>query len=287
MAKEDKVIITCALTGAVTTRAQCPAIPYTPVELGEEARRAFEAGATVVHIHAREEDGSPSFRKERFIEIAQEVRSRSPVLINFSTGAIGISIEDRTSHLSVTKPAIAALNMGTINYARYSPKRKDWVFNFVFENSIEDITKCIQIMHASDVVPELECFDSGHIGTAWPLLDMGVLKPPLNFSFIIGLHTGIPASTASIHHQRTLLPPGSNWQVIGISHDQWRWIAASLTLGGNIRVGLEDNFYVHPGVQAQSNADLVQKAVRMARDIGREPATRDEAIQALGLKNIQ
>lgn len=285
MADSDKVVITCALTGAVTTRAQCEAIPYTPVEIAEEAKRAYDAGATIVHIHAREDDGIPSFRKERFIEIAEEVRKRSPVLINFSTGAIGISIEERTAHLPVTRPAIAALNMGTLNYAKYSPKRKDWIFDFVFTNTIEDITKCIQIMHASDVVPEMECFDSGHIGTVGPLLDMGVVQPPLNFSFIIGLHTGIPASTPSICHQLTLIPPGSNWQVIGISSDQWKWIAASLTLGGNIRVGLEDNFYVSPGVQARSNADLVEKAVRMSRDVGREPANREETIQLLGLKN--
>jgi uncharacterized protein (DUF849 family) len=284
MAASDKVVITCALTGAVTTRRQCEAIPYTPVEIAEEAKRAWEAGAAVVHIHAREDDGTPSWRAEVFEAIARETRARCPVILNFSTGGAG-PMTERCEHIRRVKPEMAALNMGSMNYAKYSPKRKDLVFEFVFQNPFSDIRAFLEVMREAGSKPELECFDVGHTNSIAPLLDMGLLKTPIQFSFIMGVLGGINASIENLAMQARQIPPDSTWEVIGISTEQWKLIAGALALGGNIRVGLEDNFYLDAaGTQmAKSNGDLVAKAVRMARDIGREPATVEEAKQLLSI----
>ncbi len=282
MGLRDKVVITCALTGAIANKAQCPHIPYTAEEIAEEARRAYEAGAAVVHIHAREDDGSPTINVEAFRRIYKAVRGLSPVLINFSTGAIGVTREQRIAHIPSCKPEIAALNMGTMNYAKYSPRRKDFVFSMEFLNPIPDIMYYLKTMQENGVQPECECFDVGQLETVYPLMDMGVLK---NFqvSCILGVVGAIQATARNLAHLSSLVPQGIPWQVIGISNDQWMLCATALALGGNIRVGLEDNFYLSPGVMAEGNAPLVEKAVRMARDIGREPATVEEARQLLKL----
>lgn len=284
MSLNDKVVITCALTGAVANRAQCPHIPYTPDEIGEEARRAYEAGASVVHIHAREDDGTPSISVDIFRRIHEAVRKRSPVLINFSTGAVHVSREERIAHIPACRPEIAALNMGTMNYAKYSPRRKDLVFSLEFINPIPDIIYYLKIMQDNGVQPECECFDVGHLETTYPLIDMGLLKH-FQVSCILGVVGGIQATARNLAHLSSLVPRGIPWQVIGISLDQWMLCSTALAMGGNIRVGLEDNFYLSGGVMAEGNGPLVEKAARMARDIGREPATVEEAKLLLGLKN--
>lgn len=279
----DRVIVTAALTGVAANRQQCPAIPYTPVEIAEEARRAYEAGAAIVHIHAREDDGSPSHRVEVYRAIMEETRRRCPVLLNFSTGAVGIPAHQRVAHIRELAPELGALNMGSMNYAKYSPEQKAFRFDHVFANPFRDIAMFLEAMNEAGVKPELECFDAGHLHNTVPLIDMGLLKPPLQFSLILGVLGGIAPTTQSLVHMASLVPPGSTWEVIGISHPQWRLLAAALSLGGNVRVGLEDNFYVRPGVMAKSNAELVAKAVRMAEDVGRTVATVQEARAMLGL----
>lgn len=282
----EKVIVTAALTGVAANRKQCPAIPYTPAEIGEEARRAADAGAAVVHIHAREDDGRPSHRVETYREIMKEVRKRSDVIINFSTGAVDIPREERVRHISDLAPEVGALNMGSMNYAKYNPEKKDFVFNWVFENSFDTIRFYLEAMRTAKVLPEMECFDTGHVYNIRPFIDMGLIQPPYQFSFIMGVLGGIPATARNLAHQAEQIPEGSNWEVIGISHVQWAMVAAALSLGGNVRVGLEDNFYVEPGRMANSNADLVEKAVRMARDVGREVASVDEARKLLGISRL-
>ena len=280
----DTVIVTCALTGVLANRDQCPWVPYTPAEIAEEARRAYEAGAAVVHIHARTDDGGPTFEPATYAAIAAETRKRCPVILNFSTGGAG-PMETRVAHIAQVKPAIGALNMGSMNYAKYSPRRKEFVFDFVFENPFRDISYLLNVMKEANVKPELECFDVGHTNSIWPLLDKGLLKRPLQFSFIMGVLGGIRATAENLALQAREAPPDSTWEVIGISHEQWKMVGAALSLGGNVRVGLEDNFYLDSkGAQmAASNGDLVAKAVRMARDMGREPATVDEARKLLSL----
>lgn len=283
----DKVVITCALTGVLANRDQCPWVPYTPEEIAEEAKRAHDAGASVVHIHARDpETGGPSYDPKVYGRIAEEIRKRCPVILNFSTGALGISAEQKIAPVLAVKPEIAALNMGSMNYAKYSEKRKAFVFDLVFENPFGEILQLLKSMNEVGSKPELECFDSGHTNSIGPLLDMGVLKTPIQFSFILGVLGGIPATTDALSFQAKQVPAGSTWEVIGISHIQWRLIAAALSLGGNIRVGLEDNFYVSPGVMAKSNGELVEKAARMTRDVGREPATVEEARRILSLPPV-
>lgn len=280
----EACVVTCAVTGVLANRDQCKNIPYTPEEIGEECRRAFEAGATVAHIHARNDDGSPTFNPATFARIKEEVRKRSPIVLNYSTGTILEDVSDQTTYIRESKPEIAALNMGTMNYAKYSEKRKNFVFDMVFPNTYGKIIKMLSAMNEAGVKPELECFDTGHTHGIWPLLDMGILKPPLQFSFILNVLGGIPPTIESLQLQTKLMPAGSEWEVIGISRPQWRMIAAALVLGGNIRCGLEDNFYLPNGKVAQSNGELVDVAVRMVRDIGRRPATIEETYQLLNLK---
>ncbi len=278
-----KVILTAALTGVIATRDQCPAIPYTPKEIAEEARRAADAGAAIVHIHARTPGGGPDWSVETFAEIFHEVRARSEVIVNFSTGGVGIPAEDRVAHIRELRPEMAALNMGSMNYAIYSEKKKVFYHDHVFANPFKDIQLFLETMNAAQVRPEMECFDAGHIGNTRPLIDMGVLQPPFQFSLIMGVLGGIPGTTRHLVDQVESLPPDSHWQVIGIGLNQWPLVATAIAMGGNARVGLEDNFYVEEGKMAKSNGELVEKAARLARDLGRQVASSAEARAQLGL----
>jgi 3-keto-5-aminohexanoate cleavage enzyme len=289
---KDKVLVTCALTGVIAKREQCPHVPYSPVEIAEEARRAYEAGATQVHIHAREPDsGDQSWSTDIYRQIKEEVQKRCPVIVNFSTGGFNMGVESeeekkqRIEYLWKVKPEVAALNMGSMNYAKYSDKRKGFVFDFVFLNPFSDILLVAKAMREGGVKPELECFDVGHIHNAEPLLAMGALKRPLQFSFVLGVVGGAAPTTETIAHMARQVAPDDVWEVIGISKVQWRLMGAALVLGGNVRVGLEDNFYLDPaGTQmAKGNAPLVEKVVRMARDVGREPMNIEEAREVLRL----
>ncbi len=279
----DRVVVTAALTGALTRREHCPAIPYTPVEVAEEARRAAEAGAAIVHIHARAPDGLPTWSREVFAGILAEVRARTDVVVNFSTGAVGIPVEERIAHIRELRPEMAALNMGSMNYAIYSPRRKAFHHDHVFANPFSDIRFFLETMNGAGVRPEMECFDCGHVGNTSPLIDMGVLRPPFQFSLIMGVLGGIPGTTRNLVHQVGSLPPESHWQVIGIGLNQWPLLAAAISLGGNVRVGLEDNFYLEAGRMAAGNGELVEKAVAMCREQGREVASIPEARAQLGL----
>lgn len=278
MGLEDKVVIACALSGVAANRAQCPHIPYTPEEYALESKRAFEQGCTMVHIHAREPDGTPTHRVGAYKDIRDAILSHVPdMIINFSTGSVGIPVEERIAHVRELKPDVGALNMGSMNYAKYSENRKAFVFDLVFANPFVDILKFLTTMNDAGVKPELECFDSGHIGNCFPLIDMGILKPPLHFSLILGVLGGALATAQSLAYLSSILPPDSDWEVIGISHDQWRLVAASATMGGNVRVGFEDNFYLPDGEMAPSNGDLVAAAASIARTVGREVAGPAEA----------
>jgi uncharacterized protein (DUF849 family) len=280
----SKAIISAALTGVLATREQCPAIPYTPQEIGEEAKRAADAGAAIVHIHARTPEGAADWSVDTFGEIFTEVRARSDVIINFSTGAVGIPPEERIAHIRELRPEMAALNMGSMNYAIYSEKRKVFYHDHVFANPFRDIQFFLETMNRAGVRPEMECFDAGHIGNTRPLIDMGVLEPPFQFSLIMGVLGGVPGTTRHLVDHVDGLPAGSHWQVIGISLNQWPLVAAAITMGGNVRVGLEDNFYLEEGKMARSNGELVEKAARLCRDLGREVASIAEARSQLSLE---
>lgn len=284
MTVDDPAVITCAISGAIANRDQCPAIPYTPAEYGAEARRIVDEGGVMIHIHARSPDGTPSFEIEDFRAITDAIREQAgDVIINYSTGAIGISVEKRLAYLRELRPDVAALNMGSLNYAKYSRSRKKFVFDTVFVNPFSEIIQLLEAMNELGIKPEHECFDIGHVGSLEPLVDMGVLKPPLHVDCVMGVVGGIPPTARNLAAMVDNIPAGSHWGVIGISRNQWTLVGAALALGGSVRVGLEDNFYLPDGTMAGSNGELVAKAREMVVNAGRRPATVAEARALLGL----
>ena len=285
---EDPVVITCSISGAVANRDQCPAIPYTPEEYAAEAKRIVDEGGSMIHIHARTPDGVPSYEIEDFRAITEAIQAAvDDVIINYSTGAIGVPLEKRIEYLRALRPDVAALNMSSMNFAKYSRKRKDFVFKAVFENSFDTIIEFLTAFNELGIKAEHECFDAGHVANLDPLIDMGLLKDPLQISCVMGVNGGIRPSAKNLALMSDQIPGGAegpnNWGVIGISRQQWMLVAAALTLGGNIRVGLEDNFYLPDGEMARSNGDLIAKARQMTQDVGRRPATVAEARDALGI----
>jgi uncharacterized protein (DUF849 family) len=284
----DPVIISCSISGAIANRDQCPAIPYTPEEYAAEARRAVDEGASQIHIHARTPDGVPSYEVADFRAITDAILAEvDDVIINYSTGAIGVAVEKRIEYLRELRPDVAALNMSSMNYAKYSRRRKDFVFKAVFENSFDTIIEFLTAMRELGIKPEHECFDAGHVANLDPLLDMGLLSEPLQISLVIGVNGGIRPNARNVGVMADQIPGGAEgrnqWQVIGISRDQWRLVGAALALGGNVRAGLEDNLYLPNGAMATSNGELIAKARQMADDVGRRPATVEEARQMLGV----
>ena len=286
MSLDDPVILTCSISGAVANRDQCPAIPYTPDEYAAEARRIVDEGGSMIHIHARTPDGTPSYEVEDFRAITEAILAEvGDVVINYSTGAVGVPVEKRIAYLRELRPDVGALNMGSMNYAKYSRRRKAFVFSFVFDNSFDEIQALLEAMNECGIRPEHECFDSGHLANLDPLLDMGALHPPLQVSCVMGVTGGIRPTARNLGHMAEQVPPVPHeWGVIGVSRNQWTLVSAALALGGNVRVGLEDNFYLPDGEMARSNGELVARARRMAEDSGRRVATVAETRQRLGLR---
>jgi uncharacterized protein (DUF849 family) len=287
---DDPAIITCAISGAIANRDQCPAIPYTPLQYAAEARRIVDEGGVHIHIHARSPDGAPSYEVEDFAAIKAAIVDEvgDQAIINFSTGTVGVPVDKRVAYLEACRPEVAALNMGSLNYAKYSHSRKDFVFKFVFANPFEEIMELLQAMRRLGIKPEHECFDVGHVGSLAPLLDMELLAPPLHADFVMGVVGGVPASArnlAAMADNLGWVGTGSqhHWGVIGIGREQWMMVAAALTLGGSVRVGLEDNFYLPDGTMARSNGELIAKARQMTEDAGRRAATVAEARALLAL----
>src|SRR5919109_5398860 len=216
--------------------------------------------------------------------IIKAVLAETPdIIINYSTGWVGLPMAERVGHITQLKPEIGALNMGSMNYARYSSKRKAFVFNFVFENHFDDIVFLLRRMNEAGVKPECECFDVGHVESVAPLVDMGVITPPVQFSLIHGVLGGIQATARNLAHMASVVPDGSTWGVIAISRDQWMMVGASASLGGNVRVGFEDNFYLPSREMASSNGDLVEAAATIVRMQGREVAEPADARALLSL----
>jgi 3-keto-5-aminohexanoate cleavage enzyme len=284
MSLDDPVIITCSISGALANREQCPAIPYTPEEYAAEAKRIVDEGGSMIHIHARTPDGTPSYEIEDFRAITEAIKDAvDDVVINYSTGALGVPVEKRIAYLRELRPDVAALNMGSMNYAKYSSRRKEFVFATVFQNPFSEIIEFLNVMSELDIKPEHECFDLGHVGSLPVLVDMGVLKEPLHVSCVMGIVGGVPPTARNLAAMADNVPAGSHWGVIGISRAQWMLVGAALTLGGSVRVGLEDNFYLPDGSMARSNGDLIAKAREMTENAGRRPATVAEAREILGV----
>lgn len=248
------------------TRAQQPHLPLLPDEVGEEYRRAYDAGATIGHIHGRRPDGTPTQDRETFRAYAQAIRARCPIVRQFSTGgAVGMGVAERIEALDL-RPEMATLTLGTCNFG-----------DDVFENSLPTIRTILERIRAHGIVPELEIFDDGMLATADVLLAKGLLTPPAHFDFVLGVPGAAAATAENLTHFARSIPPGCTWTVAGIGRRQTAMATMAIAMGGHVRVGFEDNIYYRKGELAESNARFVERVVRIAREVGREPATIDQA----------
>ncbi len=269
----EKLIITAALTGAEVTRENQPNLPITPEEIAEEAYKCWQAGASIVHVHARNADGSPTQAYEMYKEIKELVEAKCDVIFQPSTGgAVWHSPEERLQPVELS-PEMATLSMGTCNFG---PD--------VFMNSEEYIEKFAKRMQELGVKPELEIFERGMIQNALALKKKGLVDGPFHFDFVLGVPGACPGTPEDLMYMVGKIPHDATWTVAGVGRSQLPLTTMSILLGGHVRVGFEDNIYLSKGVKAVSNADFVDRIVRLAGELGREIATPDEARAILGIK---
>jgi 3-keto-5-aminohexanoate cleavage enzyme len=268
----EDVILTAAIVGAELTRAQTPHLPIATNEVADEAARCREAGAAVIHLHVRNADGSNTQSSERFAEVIDAIRNKCDCIIQPSTGgAVGMSVDERSGPLAC-KPEMATLNCGTINFG-----------DDVFINSRPDIRKLAARIRGAGAVPELECYEVGHVEEALALAAEGAIARPLHFQFVLGVKGAIGARDDAVHYMRSLLPADATWGVAATGRMQQPMTELAMRLGGHARVGLEDNIYLAKGVLAEGSAPLVTRAAAYARSIGRAPADPARARRMLGL----
>lgn len=270
----EKLIITAAICGAEVTKEHNPAVPYTANEIANEARRCVDAGASIIHLHVREDDGTPTQSKERFKECIDAIKGKCPdVIIQPSTGgAVGMTNEERLAPVYL-KPEMATLDCGTVNFGG------DDIF-INTENTIIDFSKK---MLELGIKPEIEVFDKGMIDTAKRLNQKGFIKAPMHFNFVMGVRGGISASVRDLVYLADSIPQDSTFTVSGIGRAHFQMASASIAMGGNVRVGFEDNIYLSKGVLANSNAQLVERVVNMAELLNREVANVTQARKILDL----
>jgi uncharacterized protein (DUF849 family) len=304
MAKSRKVIITCAGTGAIHTPSMSPYLPVTAQEIADAALGAAEAGAAVVHLHARNpKDGRPDQSPEAFLPFVKVIKQASNVVINLTSGgAPTMTVEERVQPAAKLKPEIASLNMGTMNFGLYPmiPRFKgkfkhDWEEPYLegsrknmFKNTLADIEYILTTCAENGTRFEIECYDIGHLYTLKHFLDRGVIKPPLFIQSVFGILGGIgPHPEDVIMMRRTadrLFGDQYHWSVLGAGQNQMRVAAQAAAIGGNVRVGLEDSLWIGPGQLAKSNADQVKKARQILEGLGLEIASPDDAREILSLK---
>lgn len=271
------LIITCAITGAEVTKEQQPNLPLTPKEQAKAAREAIRSGASIIHLHVRDEDGKPSQSVSRFEESIQEIRVHKPeAIIQISTGgAVGETIENRAAPLCL-KPEMASLNMGSMNFG-----------DDTFINHPKDIQRLAQIMYENGIIPELEIYEVGMLETAATLLKKGILKEPLHFQFVLGVPGGMSGEMDNLNHLLKILKnrfgEATHWGATGIGRYEFPIAKETIKLGGHVRVGFEDNIYLEKGILATSNAELVQRVVKMASELHRRVASTDETRKMLGI----
>ena len=303
----DKVIITAALTGNVTIPILTPYLPITPEEIANEAAQAAEAGAASIHIHARDpKTGKPTTDIEIYRDIATRIKKKSDAIICITTGGIsGMTAEQRVRVVPELKPELATFNMGSINFSVYPLaeryKDEDYKYSwekefvvstkdFVFRNTFADIEYFCKTMKQNDTKPELEIYDVGQLYNVAYLIRTGVIQPPLWIQFVTGVLGGIGSNLEDIMYlkrtaERLLGEQNYKWSVIGTGYPaEFHVDTLSIMMGGHVRVGFEDNIFISKGVLAKSNAEFVEKIVRIAKELGRDIATPDEARSILGLK---
>ena len=284
----EKLIITAALTGAQHGKAANPNLPEQPEEIVSQAIECWRAGAAIAHIHARDKNGRPTSDVDVFRKIYEPLKEQTDLVICLSTGgARSLPLEDRVAVVPAFKPDLASFNIGSAMQGIYDFENKKWLVDFTLSQSFAELEFIGRAMLKSGTKAELEIYDFGMINNALLLRDMGVLLEPLHFSFVLGIpgQTTTPTPKNLLHLVESI-PAGSTYQVIGIGRHQFPMVTMSIIMGGHIRVGLEDNLYIEKGKPARSNAQLVEKAVRIARELGREVATPNEARKILGREPV-
>ena len=270
-----ELILTAAIVGAEITRAQTPHLPITAREIAEEAVRCREAGASVIHLHVRNDDGTPTQSRERFAEAIEAIRARTDCVVQTSTGgAVGMSIDERAQPLAC-RPEMATLNCGSVNFGED-----------VFVNTRPQIRDLARRLRDAGSVAELECYDVGHVEEALALARDGVIGAPLHFQFVLGIPGGIGATEGNVKYLRSLIPAAATWAVAAVGRHQQPMTELAMRSGGHARVGLEDNIYMSKGVLAEGSAPLVMRAATYARSIGRILADPARARELLGLKAL-
>jgi 3-keto-5-aminohexanoate cleavage enzyme len=270
-----KLIITAAITGAETTREKNPALPVTPEEQARDARACVEAGAAIIHLHVRNKDGNPSQHLSDFKRSMDAIQAEcNPVpIIQLSTGgAIGDSIEKRTAPLVQLRPEMASLNVGSMNFG-----------DDVFINHPGEVAQLAAIFKKKGVVPEVEVYEPGHIGIARRLVDSGLMDKPVHYQFVLGVPGGLGGDIKSLVFMRDHIDADDSWAVAGIGRFELPLAVHAIMMGGNVRVGLEDNVYFKKGQLASSNAQLVERIARIAKEVNRDIASPREAREELGL----
>ncbi|MBN2558495.1 MAG: 3-keto-5-aminohexanoate cleavage protein [Clostridia bacterium] len=274
----EKVILTVAPTGAWPSKQDNPAIPLQPEEIAEDVYACWKAGASVAHIHVRDDNGLSSMNFEKFERTVEIIRSTDcGIVLNLTTsGQLGLKDEDRWRHLVALKPEMASYDCGTMN----------WLNTSVFENSPSFLEGLGNVMNEYNIKPEIEVFDTSFIYNALYYLKKGVLKAPLHFQFVLGAAGGIDATVENLVYLKSLIPTGSTWGAFGIGKGHMPVLYATIALGGHVRVGMEDNIYYLKGRLAKSNVEFVERVKRLVNEMGKETATPDEAREILKLKNI-
>ena len=299
---QQKVVVSAAITGAMTVPSQSPHIPISPAEIADSAIAASAAGAAIVHIHARAEDGRPSADQGLFREIFERITAGCDAIVQTTTGGgVGMTIEQRAAVVRELRPEMATFNTGSINFGifplagRITEYKHDWereylesTRDYVFRNTFQDLEHMCRVMSETGTKPELEVYDVGHLYNVVHLLEAGLLETPVHIQFVMGVLGAIGARAEELFHLRErgrALIGEHTWSVAGVGYaGEFGLATISLVLGGHVRVGLEDNLRLRPGRLAPSNASLVEKIARIARELDREPATADEARAILGIR---
>ncbi|MBN1375204.1 MAG: 3-keto-5-aminohexanoate cleavage protein [Dehalococcoidia bacterium] len=303
---QEKVIVTAAVTGSAHFPSMSPHLPITPQQIIEDAVKSAEAGAAVLHIHVRNpENGMPTPDIDIFKEVLSEIKTQTSAVICISTGGgMGMSTEQRASPVISLKPEMASLNFGSMNFSVFpqAEKIKEWRYpweklsvlaseDYIFPNTFRTLREFLAIFALNEVKPELEIYDLGMVNNLAFMIERGHIKPPVHIQFVTGTLGGVPSTVDSLvtlyNATRTAIGKDNfTWSAIGAGRNQMPICSVALAMGGNVRVGLEDNLYISKGVLAKSSAEQVAKIIRIMRELSQEPATPDEARKMLGLKGL-
>jgi len=305
MAKDGKVIITCAVTGAIHTPTMSPFLPITPNEVAEDAIKAAEAGASILHLHARDpDDGRPTPDPGVFMEFLPRIKQATDAVVNITTGGgHGMTLEERCAAALAVSPEMTSLNMGSMNFGLYPilEKNLDWKHqwepeylemtrDFIFRNTFADIEWVLKTLGEEHGVRfEFECYDMGHLYNLAHFVDRGLIKPPFFIQTIFGILGGIGADIENLAHMRRIAnklfgEENYEWSILAAGRHQMNFVTSGAIMGGNVRVGLEDSLYIAKGQLAESNADQVAKIKRIVEDLSLEVASHTEARERLGLR---